>query len=99
MEVGNQGMGLGWGEVDAFQRATPPSPNNQGARPFINKGRGLHAETAQSALTVIWKLVIGGLISVILIVLGTVNLQFQGWFVSLYLRPILRTVAAYVMAT
>ena len=30
----------------------------------------------QSALTVIWKLVIGGLISVILIVLGTANLQF-----------------------
>ena len=73
MEVGNQGMGLGWGEVDVFQRATSPSPNNQGARPFINKGRGLHAETAQSALTVILKLVSGALTS-ILIVLGTVNL-------------------------
>ena len=32
----------------------------------------------QSALTVIFRLVIGGLTSVILIVLGTVSLQFQG---------------------
>ena len=37
--------------------------------------------------------------SVILIVLGTVNLQFHGWFVPISLRPVLRTVATYVMAT
>ena len=30
---------------------------------------------------------------------GTVNLQFQGWFVSISLRPVLRIVTAYVMAT
>ena len=59
----------------------------------------MHAETAQSALMVILKLVIGGLTSVILIVLGTVNLQFQGWFVSISLRPVLGIAAAYVMAT
>ena len=41
----------------------------------------------------------GGLTRVISIVLGTVNLQFQGRFVSISLRPILGTVAAYVMAT
>ena len=34
---------------------------------------GLHAETAESALTVILKLVIGGWTSVVLIVSGTVN--------------------------
>ena len=45
--------------------------------------RGLHVETVQSALTVILKLAIGGLTSVILIVLGTINLQFQGWFVPI----------------
>jgi len=61
--------------------------------------RGLWAETAQSALTVILKLVIGGLTSVIFIVLGTVNLHFQGWFVSISLRPVLGTAAAFVMAT
>ena len=64
----------------------------------IGGGRGLHAETAQSALTVILKLVIGSLASVILIVLGTVNLQFQGRFVPISLRPVLRIVAAYVLA-
>ena len=59
---------------------------------------GLHAETAQSTLAVIFKLVIGALISVILVVLGTVNLQFQSNAVSISLRPFLGTVAAYVMA-
>ena len=45
------------------------------------QGRGLLAGSAQSALAVIYKLVITGLISVILIVVDTVNLQFQGPFV------------------
>ena len=46
-----------------------------------------------------WNWSCGGLISVILIVLSTVNLQFQSWFVSISLRPVLGIVAAYVMAT
>ena len=45
------------------------------------------------------KLVTGGPTSVTLIVLGTVNLQFQGRFVSVSLRPVLAVVAAYVVAT
>ena len=45
---------------------------------------GLRVETAGSALTVTFKLVIGALTRVILIVLGTVNLQFQGQFVFRY---------------
>ena len=45
--------------------------HSQWARAFIDGGRALPAETAQSALTVI-----GDLTS--LIVLNTVNLQFQG---------------------
>ena len=76
-----------------------PPPENQGARAFTERGRGLHAETVQSALTVILKLVTAGLTCVILIVLSTVNLQFQVWFVSISLRPILGLVTAYVMAT
>ena len=60
---------------------------------------GLHAETAQSTLAVIFKLVIGALISVILVVLGTVNLQFQGPFVPISLSPVLGIVAVYVMGT
>ena len=61
----------------------------------MDGGRGLHAETAQSALTVILKLV-SGLINIILIVLGTVSLQFQGRFVPISLRPVLGIVATYV---
>ena len=83
------------------KRPTPPPrpPPTMGARAFIDGGRGLHAEIIQSALTVILKLVISGLTSVIVIVLGTVNLQFQFRFVSNSLRPVLGIVAAYVTAT
>ena len=91
-------MGDGGGRWTSVQRLTPPPPDNQRARAFTG-GRGLHVETAQSALTVILKLVIGDLTRVILIVLSTVNLQFQGQFVPISLRQILRIVAAYVMAT
>ena len=76
----------------------PPPADNQWARAFIDGGRG-YVETAQSALIVILKLVLGGMISVILIVLSTVSLQFQGQFVPISLRPVLGVVAAYVMAT
>ena len=67
------------------------------ARAFLTRvggWGGLHAETAQSALTVIFRLIIGGLTSLILIV--QLILQFQGQFVSMSLRPVLGTVAAYV---
>ena len=43
------------------------------------------------------KLVTGGLTSIIWIVLGIVNLQFHGQFIPISLRPVLRTVAAYVI--
>ena len=91
LDAGNQGRGQ-----TPVQRPTP-FPDNQWARAFIDGGRGLCAETAQSALTVILKLVISGLTSVILIVLTALNLQFQGQFVSHFLRPVLKIVAAYVM--
>ena len=59
---------------------------------------GGYVQKQQSVLTVIFKLVIRGLISIILIVLGTVHLQFQGHFGPTSSRPVLGTVAAYVMA-
>ena len=62
------------------QLSSQPS-DNQEARAFTDRGRELHAETAESARTVILKLVIGGLTSMILIVLSSVTVQFQGWFV------------------
>ena len=64
-------------------KADSSSLDNEWTRTFIDRGRGLRVETAESALTVILKLVIGGLTSVVLIVLSTVTLQFQGWFVPI----------------
>ena len=88
----------GWTPVQRLTRSPTPLLTI-GGKSFYSWGWGsLHAETAQPALTVVLKLVICGLISVVLIVLGTVNLQFQGLFVPLSLRPVLETVAAYVMA-
>ena len=88
----------GWGQTPV-QSSTPPTPDNQWARAFRGRGRGLHTETAQSALTVALKLVIGGLTIIILIVFSTVDLQFQVWFVSIPMRPVLRIMAVYVMST
>ena len=59
----------------------------------------LHAETAQSSLTVTLKFVISGLTSIILVVLGTVTLQFQGALVTISLWSALRIVAAHIMGT
>ena len=85
-------------------KATPPPqlPTSKGPRAFIGRSaRQLHAETAHllTSLTVIFRLVISGLASIILVVLGTVSLQFQGPFVPISLRPNLRTAAARVLGT
>ena len=48
---------------------------------------------------VIFRLVIGSLTSIILIVLGIVNLQFQSLFVPISLRTVLGIVAAHVLGT
>ena len=88
--------------MDICPKADSPLLAISGARAFIdrNEGRGrLHADTKQSSLTLIFRLAIGGLTSVILIVLGTVNLQFQDPFVLTSLRPVLRIVAVYVVST
>ena len=94
-----QGEDMGVGMYACPEVNSQPHTYNKWARAFIGRGRGLHAETAQLALTVILKLVISGQTSIILIVLSMVNLQFQGQFVPISLRPVLGIVAAYVMAT
>ena len=69
-----------WGRADASPKShsLPLPPDNQWARTFIDQWQGPHGETVQSALIVILKLVTGSLTSIILIVLGTVNLWVQG---------------------
>ena len=98
-------VGGGW--QTSVQRLTPltlpphqpPALASSEVRAFTDRRRGLYAETAQSALTVIFRLVVSGLTGIILVVLGTVNLQFEGRFVSITLRRILRIVAAQVLGT
>ena len=53
----------------------------------------------QSSLTVTFRLVISGLISIIMNDLGTVHLQLQGPIVPISLWSILRIVAAQVLGT
>ena len=66
--------------VDICPKAnsTPPPPRPWQARGEgiyrQSRGEGQHTETSQSSLTVVFKLVITGLTSIILVVLGTVNL-------------------------
>ena len=57
LDAGN--CGGGEGRVDSCPKADSPPPptDHQWASAFIDRGRGLHAETAQSAPTVILQLV------------------------------------------
>ena len=59
--------GMMAGRADACPKPYSLPLTISGLELFIGGGWGLHGETAQSALTVIFKLVIGGLTSVILI--------------------------------
>ena len=56
---------------------------------------GGSTQQQQSALPVILKSVISGLTNIILIALGTVSLQFQGRFIPISLRTVLRIVASW----
>ena len=66
---------------------------------YRQNGVGLQVETAQLSLTVIFELVTSGLTSVILVALGTVNLQFWCPFIPISLQPVLGCVAAHVLGT
>ena len=85
----------GQGEQTPVHRTAPPT-DCEWARAFIERGRGLHAEIAQSAQTVSLKLVIGNLTSVFLIVL--IDLIFSAR-VNLFqfLEASSAVVASYVM--
>ena len=91
-DAGNWRVGAQWGEQTSVQRLSPhPKQSEETDR----RNTGMWKQ--QSAPTVTLKLVSRGLISIILIVLGTVNLQFQGQFISISLRPALRIMAANVV--
>ena len=52
-----------WGGWPSVQRPTPHTDSQWVRAFYINRRRGLHAETARSALIVIFKLVPGGLMT------------------------------------
>ena len=87
--------------MDACPKADfPPSPHNQWSGAFTDRGRRLHTEKTWPALKVILEIShLCGLTSIILVVLGTVNLQFQGAFVPISLWSVLGIVAAHVLDT
>ena len=63
------------------------SPHKQWGKNFYKQSGGGAEATCRNntALTIIFKLVISDLTSIILIILGIVNLQFQGPFVRISL--------------
>ena len=97
-QLGGGGGGGGQGGWTFAQRPTS-SLTSRGKSFYRQSGEGLPTETAQSSLTLIFKLVTGGLTSMILFVLGRVNLQFQSPFFPISLSPILRIVAASPVGT
>ena len=90
---------LGEGGVCPKADSPPPLTSKRESLYRHGESRGPHAESAQSALTVSFRLVIAGLTSMILVVLATVNLQFPGALVSISLRPVLGIVAAHALGT
>ena len=95
-DIGNQ-----WGvwQTSVQRPPQPPPTVTSGAGACRGRWKGLHAEATQLSLVVIFRLVVSGLTSIILVVLGTVNLQFQGPFVPVSLRPVLGIVAAHVLGS
>ena len=89
------------GEQTSVQRPTLPTANKAEGESFYRRGVGVggymqkQAAISDSHLP----LLISGLSSITLVVLGAVNLQFQGPFVLISLCPILGIVAALIMGT
>ena len=80
------------GRLTKSRLPSSTAANQWGKSFYRQKLRGTTCrKIAQTALTVIFKLVI----SIVFVVLGTVSLQFQGWLVSMSLTPVLGTVAAF----
>ena len=93
-DAGNWGWGVGgWTSV---HRPIPPT-DKQGIRAFIDRvGIGVTCRNSTVISDSHLQLVISGLTSIMLLVLGTVNLQFGCAFVPISFQSVLRTAAAQV---
>ena len=88
-----------WRVRTPVQSPTSPLPLTVGAfidRVLVVVG-GVTCRNSAVISKVVFRLVLSGLTSITLVVLGAVNLQFWGALVPLSLRPILGTVAAEVV--
>ena len=93
------GNGWGWGHDEGDTYKARLTTTWQSGRKSFSRQRGPHAETAVSSDS---HLEIGHVVvwpASSWLLLNTIILQFQGQFISISLRQILRIVAAYVMAT
>ena len=92
----------GGGMTYICPKADSPPLDKQGVRAFIDRVRvgwgKFHVERAVISNSHL-QLVISGLTSIILVALGTVNLQLQDALVPMSLRSILGIVAAQVLST
>ena len=98
-DVSNWGARRG---VDVRPKTDLPHHQQAEGKSFYRRGAGvggLHAETSTAISDSHLPLLISGLSSITLVVLGTVNLQFRDPFVLISLRPILGIVAALIMGT
>ena len=87
----------------SVQRPTPPTPcNKQGVRVFIDKVCVCGGVTCRNSIVISnshLQLFISGITSIILVILGTVNVQFQGAGVPISLQSILIIMEAQVLGT
>ena len=94
-----QMLAAGLGEEGGhLSRGRLPTAGNSWGKSAYGEEAGPHTGTSQSALSILFTVASGGLASIILVVSGTVSLQFQSLLVSISLRPVLRIVADCIMA-
>ena len=88
-----------WGGWQTSVQRPTPHPDKQGSESFYRQSQGWGAPCRNSAVISDShpELVISGLSSILLVVVGTVDLQFRGVLVPISLRSILRIVAAQVL--
>ena len=85
----------GWGGRHTSVWKLPPHTDNSGWELLESEGGSYMQKRHNQLWQSPWDWSCDGLTSVFLIVLSPVNFQLQGWFVSNFLRPVLRIVAAY----
>ena len=88
-----------WGRVVNICPKADSPHDKQGVRASIDRVEGVTCRNSTVISNRRLQLVISGLTSVILVVLGTVNLQFWGALVPVSLQSVLGIVAAQVLGT